>query len=57
MYVSHLLLHDFRSYADAEAAERSTRVKVERVEVAEAGDLLLVRNDQEAACLRLALEP
>lgn len=36
-------MHDFRSYADADAAERSTRVKVERVEVAEAGDLLLVR--------------
>jgi tRNA pseudouridine38-40 synthase len=36
-------MHDFRSYADADPAERSTRVKVERVEVAEAGDLLLVR--------------
>jgi tRNA pseudouridine38-40 synthase len=36
-------MHDFRSYADVDAGERSTRVKVERVEVAEAGDLLLVR--------------
>jgi tRNA pseudouridine38-40 synthase len=36
-------LHDFRSYADAEAGEKSTRVAVERVEVAEAGALVLVR--------------
>jgi tRNA pseudouridine38-40 synthase len=36
-------MHDFRSYADAEAGERSTRVKVDRVEVAEAGALVLVR--------------
>lgn len=36
-------MHDFRSFADADPAERSTRVKVERVEVAEAGDLVLVR--------------
>jgi tRNA pseudouridine38-40 synthase len=36
-------MHDFRSYADVDAAERSTRVKVERALVAEAGDLLLVR--------------
>jgi tRNA pseudouridine38-40 synthase len=36
-------MHDFRSYADADPAERSTRVKVERVLVAEAVDLLLVR--------------
>jgi tRNA pseudouridine38-40 synthase len=36
-------LHDFRSYADADPAEGSTRVKLERVEVAEAGDLVLVR--------------
>jgi tRNA pseudouridine38-40 synthase len=36
-------LHDFRSYADAAPAEGSTRVKVERVEVVEAGDLVLVR--------------
>jgi tRNA pseudouridine38-40 synthase len=36
-------MHDFRSYADADPAERSTRVKVERVEVGEAGSLVLVR--------------
>ncbi|HEX9190402.1 MAG TPA: tRNA pseudouridine(38-40) synthase TruA [Vicinamibacteria bacterium] len=36
-------MHDFRSYADADPEERSTRVKVERVEVAEAGPLVLVR--------------
>jgi tRNA pseudouridine38-40 synthase len=36
-------LHDFRSYADAEEHGGSTRVKVARVEVGEAGDLLLVR--------------
>jgi tRNA pseudouridine38-40 synthase len=39
-------LHDFRSYADARgerAGERDTRVKIERVEVGEAGDLVLVR--------------
>jgi tRNA pseudouridine38-40 synthase len=36
-------LHDFRSYADADPAERSTRVKVERTQVMEAGDLVLVR--------------
>ncbi len=35
--------HDFRSYADADAEERSTRVKIESVEVAEAGPLVLVR--------------
>ena len=36
-------MHDFRSYADADPEERSTRVKVDRVEVAEAGPLVLVR--------------
>jgi tRNA pseudouridine38-40 synthase len=36
-------MHDFRSYADVDPARRSTRVKVERALVAEAGDLLLVR--------------
>jgi tRNA pseudouridine38-40 synthase len=36
-------MHDFRSFADADPAQGSTRVKVERVEVGEAGDLVLVR--------------
>ncbi|HVO11141.1 MAG TPA: tRNA pseudouridine(38-40) synthase TruA [Vicinamibacteria bacterium] len=36
-------MHDFASYADASAPERSTRVKVERVQVERAGELLLVR--------------
>jgi len=36
-------MHDFRSYADVLPEERSTRVKVDRVEVAEAGALVLVR--------------
>jgi tRNA pseudouridine38-40 synthase len=36
-------MHDFRSYADADPAEKSTRVKIDRVEVAEAGELVLVR--------------
>jgi tRNA pseudouridine38-40 synthase len=36
-------MHDFASYADAEAKERSTRVKLERVQVEEAGELILVR--------------
>ena len=36
-------MHDFRSYADVLPEERSTRVKVDRVEVAEAGSLVLVR--------------
>ena len=36
-------MHDFASYADAEASQRSTRVKVERVQVERAGELLLVR--------------
>jgi tRNA pseudouridine38-40 synthase len=35
--------HDFRSYADADPAEGSTRVSIDRVEVAEAGALVLVR--------------
>jgi tRNA pseudouridine38-40 synthase len=35
--------HDFRSYADADPAEKSTRVKIDRVQVAEAGELVLVR--------------
>src|SRR5574340_1678689 len=36
-------MHDFRSYADVSTAEGSTRVKIERVQVVEAGDLVLVR--------------
>jgi len=36
-------MHDFRSYADALPGEAKTLVKIERVEVAEAGDLVLVR--------------
>ena len=36
-------LHDFASYADADARERSTRVELERVQVEEAGELILVR--------------
>ena len=36
-------MHDFRSYADADPEERSTRVKIEAVEVVEAGELVLVR--------------
>jgi tRNA pseudouridine38-40 synthase len=36
-------MHDFRSYADADAREGDTRVKIERVELAEAGELLLIR--------------
>jgi len=36
-------MHDFRSYCDADPAERSTRVKVDRVQVEEASELVLVR--------------
>jgi tRNA pseudouridine38-40 synthase len=36
-------MHDFATYADAEAREGSTRVQVDSVEVAEAGELVLVR--------------
>ena len=36
-------MHDFRSYADADAGERSTRVKIDHVVVAEADPLVLVR--------------
>ena len=36
-------LHDFRSYADADPSEGSTRVKIERVQVEEAGPIVLVR--------------
>jgi tRNA pseudouridine38-40 synthase len=36
-------LHDFRSFAAADPADVSTQVKVERVGVAEAGELVLVR--------------
>jgi tRNA pseudouridine38-40 synthase len=36
-------MHDFRSYSDAEARAGDTRVKIERVELAEAGDLVLIR--------------
>jgi tRNA pseudouridine38-40 synthase len=36
-------MHDFRSFADADPAQRSTRVKIQRVEVGEAGTLVLVR--------------
>jgi tRNA pseudouridine38-40 synthase len=36
-------MHDFRSYSDKDAREGDTRVKIERVELAEAGDLILIR--------------
>ena len=36
-------MHDFRSYSDADPAEGSTRVKVDRVLVEEASELVLVR--------------
>ena len=36
-------MHDFSSFADVEAREGETRVKLERVEVREAGELILVR--------------
>jgi tRNA pseudouridine38-40 synthase len=36
-------LHDFASYADADAREGSTRVKLERVQVEAAGELILIR--------------
>jgi tRNA pseudouridine38-40 synthase len=36
-------MHDFGSYSDADPDAGETRVKVERVEVAEAGELVLVR--------------
>jgi len=36
-------MHDFRSYSDADAREGDTRVKIERVELAEAGELVLIR--------------
>jgi tRNA pseudouridine38-40 synthase len=36
-------MHDFRSYSDVEPSEASTRVKLERVQVEEAGELVLVR--------------
>jgi len=36
-------MHDFRSYSDADAREGDTRVKIERVELSEAGELLLIR--------------
>ena len=36
-------MHDFRSYADANPAEKSTLVKIDRVQVEEAGALVLVR--------------
>jgi tRNA pseudouridine38-40 synthase len=36
-------MHDFRSYSDKDPADGETRVKVERVEVVEAGELVLVR--------------
>ena len=35
--------HDFASYSDSEAKEGSTRVKIDRVQVEEAGDLVLIR--------------
>jgi tRNA pseudouridine38-40 synthase len=35
--------HDFRSYCDADPQEGSTRVQVDRVQVEEAGELVLVR--------------
>jgi tRNA pseudouridine38-40 synthase len=36
-------MHDFSSYSDADAKEGSTRVGIDRVQVEEAGDLVLVR--------------
>jgi tRNA pseudouridine38-40 synthase len=36
-------MHDFRSFTDADPGEGSTKVLVERIEVAEDGDLVLVR--------------
>ncbi len=36
-------MHDFRSYSDKDPADGETRVKIERVEIAEAGELVLVR--------------
>jgi tRNA pseudouridine38-40 synthase len=36
-------MHDFRSYADVPAGEDAARVKIEGVEVVEAGELVLVR--------------
>jgi len=36
-------MHDFRSYSDQGAREGDTRVKLERVELGEAGELLLIR--------------
>jgi tRNA pseudouridine38-40 synthase len=36
-------MHDFRSYADTLPGDRETRVKIDRVEVRETGDLVLVR--------------
>jgi tRNA pseudouridine38-40 synthase len=36
-------LHDFASYSDADPAERATRVKLERVQVEQAGEMILVR--------------
>ena len=36
-------LRDFRAFTDDEPGEKSTKVDVQRVEVAKAGDLILVR--------------
>lgn len=36
-------MHDFASYSDQDPGERSTRVKLERLLVEEAGDLILIR--------------
>jgi len=36
-------MHDYQSFTDADERETSTRVAVERVEVAEDGDLVLIR--------------
>ena len=36
-------LHDFRSFTDADPEEKSTRVLIERVQIVERGDLILVR--------------
>jgi tRNA pseudouridine38-40 synthase len=36
-------MHDFRSYADVDPSEKSTQVAIDKVEVAEAGTLVLVR--------------
>jgi tRNA pseudouridine38-40 synthase len=42
---SHVLVgrHDFRSFSDTDPEDRSTRVQLDRIEVAEEGHLILIR--------------